>query len=224
MIERSSATSTDGLRAACYAAIADAHDSLVTLADACSRTLAEIAEMLQADHPDRAASISADVDGVKAGARALAGTAIDLIWKQQPFAREFENILTMYELANDYQRLAGDLAALAADVLQADRTTLLNAPPHLRDLADTALRVSENLYEGLRDRTAGPLLRANTARVTADAIYIDGITELQHALLNRNVTAERGCSLLVILMAFQAVIRQAATTARHGRTFLAEIA
>jgi hypothetical protein len=224
MIDCSSATSTDGLRAAYDAALADAHDALVALAVVCSRTLAEIAEMLHADGPDRAASITANVDDIKAGARALAGTAIDLIWKQQPFAREFENILTMYELANDYQRLAGDLAALAADVLQADRTTLLNAPRYLRDLADAALRASQNLHEGLRDGTAGPLLRANTQRVTADAIYVDGIADLQYALLTRSMTAERGCALLVILMAFQSVIRQAATTARHGRTFLAETA
>jgi hypothetical protein len=224
MIDRSSATSTNGVRAAYYAALADAHDALVALAAVCSRTLAEIVEMLHADAPDRAASIAANVDSVKAGARALSGTAIDLIWKQQPLAREFENILTMYELANDYQRLAGDVAALAADMLQADRSTLLGAPPHLRDLADSALRVSQHLHEGLRNGTAGPLLRANTERVTADAIYIDGISELQYTLLTRSMTAERGCSLLVILMAFQSVIRQAATTARHGRTFLAETA
>ena len=217
------ATSSDLLRVAYHAALADARNALVALADASTQTLAEITEALRADAPDRAASIIARVLKVKTGAQALAGAAVDLIWKQQPVANEFESVLMMYELAIDYQRLADDLAALAADVRQAGRATLRSAPPHLNELADAALRASAHIHEGLRDGTAGPLLRANTEGAIADALYVDGIAELQHALLTRTITAESACALLTIVMAFQRVLHQAATAARHGGSFLAEI-
>ena len=217
------AMSGDLLRVGYHAALADARNVLVALADASSHALAEITEALRADAPDRVASINARVINVKTRARALAGAAVDLIWKQQPVANEFESVLMMYELAIDYQRLADDLAALAGDVGQADRAILRSAPPHLSELAGAALRASSHIHEGLRDGTAGPLLRANTEGAIADALYVDGIAELQHALLTRTITAESACALLTIVMAFQRVIHQAATAARHGRSFLAEI-
>jgi len=222
--KRYDAMPNNRLRVSFHIALADARNALVALARVSARTLAEINQALREETPDRTPSITANVDAVKAGARALAGTAVDLMWKQQPFASDFESVLTMYELAIDYERLADDLAALALDVLQADRTTLGSAPPHLQELADTALRSCANLHKGLRDVTAGPLLRANSERTIADTIASDGIAELQHALLARSISTDRGCSLLLTVMAFQRVIYQAATTARHGRTLLAETA
>jgi|GEM_PF-6037475 len=222
--ERHDATPGKRLRVTFHIALADARNALVALAHVSARTLAEINQALREAIPDRAVSIAANVDAVKAGARALASTAVDLMWKQQPFARDFESVLAMYELAIDYQRLADDLAALALDVLQADRTTLHGAPPHLQELADTALRSCANLHQGLRDETAGPLLRANSERTIADAIAFDSIAELQHALLVHSISTDRGCALLLTVMAFQRVIHQTATTARHGHTLLAETA
>jgi phosphate transport system protein len=212
------------LRVEFHSALAEAHDALVALARASSLALETITRELRAAKPDYAYSVGVNADTVGDGARALAGAAIDLIWKQQPLANELENVLTIYELAGDYQRLADDLATLAAEMLSADEFTLHAAPPHLRELADTVLSALSHVHEGLRDRAAAPLLRAHTERLRADILAADGVAELQQLLFERYIVTERGCSLLVIVIVLQRIARQAATLARRSRKCLAETA
>jgi phosphate transport system protein len=224
---RPSATSNRMLRVEYHSALVEAHNALVALAQASSLALETITRELRGEKPACAYSVGVNADMadmVRDGARALAGAAINLIWKQQPLAGELENVLTIYELAGDYQRLADDLATLADEVLGTDEFTLHAAPPHLRELADTALSALSHVHEGLRDRTAAPLLRAHTERLRADILATDGVAELQQLLFDRYMVTEHACSLLVIVIVLQRIARQAATLARRSRKCLAETA
>jgi hypothetical protein len=211
------------LRVSYHAALATAQEALVELADGAARAMGEIAEALRSRAPERAAFAAAGIAAVKYDARELANRVVMLMWRQQPLAREFERVMMMYELALDYERLAHDLAMLRSRLYRLDRSILAGAPWQIDELAGTAQQVTALIHEGVRNGTAGPLLRVNSERDSAEAICTDVIAELQYALQDRQVRPADGCPLLVIVLSLQSAIRQAASAARHGRAFVAAI-